>query len=58
MLKYEGVTFLMAPAKALTKEEFIAKYLNVFWQDKSEEIRRKMLGNVYNLIKGTGKSKK
>ena len=50
MLKYENVTFLKEPAKRLTKEEFIALHLNVFWLDRDEATRKKILGQVYDLI--------
>ena len=58
MLKYENVTFLREPAKKLTREEFIALHLNVFWLDRKEITRRKMLGTVHDLIIGVKKSKK
>lgn len=58
MLKYENVTFLKEPAKRLTKEEFIALHLNVFWPDRDEATRKKMLGKVHDLITGAKKAKK
>lgn len=58
MVKYENVTFLKEPAKRLTREEFIARHLNVFWQDRKESTRRKMLGNVHDIIMGVKKNKK
>lgn len=58
MLKYENVTFLKEPARRLTRDEFIALHLNVFWQDRKEEVRRKMLGSVYDLITGKKSDKK
>lgn len=58
MLKYENVTFLKGPAKSLTKEEFIAQHLNVFWPDRDEETRKKMLGTVHDLIIGAKKARK
>lgn len=58
MLKYENVTFLKEPARRLTRDEFIAQHLNVFWQDRKEEVRRKMLGSVHDLITGKKKDKK
>lgn len=51
MLRYENVTFLKEPVQRQTRDEFIAVHLNVFWRDKEERIRRKMLGQVYDLIK-------
>lgn len=58
MVKYENVTFLKEPAKRLTREEFIARHLNVFWQDRKESTRRKMLGTVHDIIMGVKKTKK
>ena len=58
MVKYENVTFLKEPAKRLTREEFIAQYLNIFWQDRKESTRRKMLGTVHDIIMGVKKTKK
>ncbi len=58
MLKYENVTFLKAPAKKVSREEFISQHLNVFWQDRDESTRKKMLGTVHDLIIGTKKVKK
>lgn len=58
MLKYENVTFLKEPATKLTREEFIAQHLHVFWQDRKESTRRKMLGQVHDLITGVKHSKK
>lgn len=58
MLKYENVTFLIEPAKRLTREEFIAQHLNVFWQNRKESTRKKMLGEVHDLITGAKKSNK
>lgn len=57
MLKYENVTFLKEPVMKMTKDEFIAQHLHVFWQDRKESTRRKMLGTVYSLITGA-KAKK
>lgn len=58
MLKYENVTFLAEPAKSLSREEFIALHLDVFWQDRKVTTRKKMLGEVHDLIMGVSKSKK
>lgn len=58
MLKYENVTFIKEPAKKLTKEEFIGLHLNIFWLDRDEETRKKMLGAVHDLITGSKNTKK
>lgn len=54
MLKYEGVNFVISAVKAMSKDEFISLHLNVFWKDRTEKQRRKMLSDVYQKI--TGKS--
>nr|DAF09547.1 MAG TPA: hypothetical protein [Caudoviricetes sp.] len=58
MLRYENVTFLRDPVKQLSRQKFIALHLNVFWMDRDESTRRKMLGEVYDLIKGPKKTRK
>lgn len=55
MLRYENVTFLKEPVQKQTKEEFISAHLNVFWREKEEKVRKKMLGQVYDLIKKPAK---
>ena len=47
---YEGVNFNEPVVKTMTKEEFEERHLNLFWLDKDEETRKKMLTEVYNLI--------
>lgn len=58
MLRYENVTFLKEPVKGLSKEEFIARNVGVFWQDREEATRKKMLGQVYDLINKPAKKRK
>lgn len=52
MLKFEGVTFIVDAVRRMTKEEFIGKHLNVYWKDRKEKQRRKMLTDVYEKIAG------
>lgn len=52
MLKFEGVTFVADAVKRMTKEEFIEAHLNVYWKDRKEKQRRKMLSDVYDKIAG------
>lgn len=47
----EGVTFIEPAVKAMKKNEFIDKHMPVIWQDRSEEDRKKMLSDTYDLIK-------
>lgn len=52
MLKYENVTFIKDAVKDMTKEQFVAAHVDVFWQDRDKETREKMLAEVYGLIAG------
>lgn len=56
MFKYEGVTFVVEAAKAMSKEVFIKHHIDNFWLDRDKETRSKMLADVYQRI--VGKSKK
>lgn len=58
MLKYENVTFIKEEVKKMSKSAFIAQHLNVFWLDRDEAKRKKMLGAAYDLITGVKKGKK
>lgn len=57
MIKYENVTFIKVEVMKMKKGEFINHHLNIFWLDKNEETRRKMLSQVYDLCAGPKKSK-
>lgn len=50
---YEGVNFNDEAVRKMTPAEFEARHIGVFWKDKDEETRRKMLSEVYELIAGT-----
>jgi len=56
---FEGVNFNEPVIKAMSKDEFEERHLNILWLDRDEETRKKMLSEVYNLItkqkKKTGK---
>ncbi len=47
---YEGVTFIKSTCLKLSREEFIEKHLRIFWTDRKEATRRKMLGKAYDLM--------
>lgn len=49
-MTFEGVNFNEHAVKAMTKEEFEARHLGLFWLDRDEATRKKMLGQVYGLI--------
>ena len=52
---FEKVSFSVDYAKSVTKEEFIERHVDVFWLDRSEDVRRKMLSDAYDIItKGAG----
>lgn len=46
---YEGVNFNEDAVRAMTKESFVETHLHALWRDRSEEDRRKMLDEVYEL---------
>jgi hypothetical protein len=52
---FEKVSFSVEYAESVTKEEFIERHVGVFWLDRSEDVRRKMLSDAYDIItKGAG----
>ena len=52
---FEKVSFSVEYAKSVTKEEFIERHVDVFWLDRSEDVRRQMLSDAYDIItKGAG----
>ena len=55
---YEGVTFVEAEVKKMGEQDFVKTMLPVFWQDRDEATRKKMLADVYSRITGKGKRKK
>lgn len=57
MIKFENVTFVKANVLRVKKEDFISSHLNIFWRDKDEETRKKMLSQAYDLCAGAKKTK-
>ena len=52
---FECVNFDEADACRLSKGQFVEKYMDVLWQDRSEGDRRKMLEDAHDVItKGAG----
>ncbi len=49
-LRFEGVTFVKSECAKLSREDFIKQHLNVFWMDRKESARSKMLGKAYDLM--------
>lgn len=50
MIKYEGVTFIKSEIAKMCKADFIDLHLPLFWLDRDEKTRRKMLTSVYGKI--------
>lgn len=57
MIKFENVTFISSEVLKMKKTEFISSHLKIFWRDKDEETRRKMLSQAYDLCAGPKKAK-
>ena len=49
-VRFEGVTFIRSECVKMTREDFITRHLHVFWTDRKEATRRKMLGKAYDLM--------
>lgn len=50
MIRFEGVSFVISAIKKISKEEFINKFINVYWLDRTEKRRKKMLSDAYDKI--------
>lgn len=48
----DRVNFNDDEVRKLSREDFIAMHAGVFWQDREEETRLKMLSDVYDRICG------
>lgn len=57
MIKFENVTFIKSEVLKMKKAEFISSHLKIFWRDKDEETRRKMLSQAYDHCAGPKKAK-
>ncbi|MCM1093791.1 MAG: hypothetical protein NC421_07545 [Lachnospiraceae bacterium] len=49
-LRFEGVTFMKSECVKMSREDFISRHLDVFWMDRKEATRGKMLGKAYDLM--------
>lgn len=49
-IRFEGVTFIKSECVKMSREDFINRHLDVFWTDRKEATRRKMLGKAYDLM--------
>lgn len=57
----DGVNFVDEVCVKMSKEEFIERHKDAFWQDRDEEVRKQMLADAYDLMnppKREGKKKK
>lgn len=46
----EGVFFVVEECRKMTKDEFVNRFIDVFWQDRPRKERKKMLNDAYALI--------
>ena len=46
----EGVNFVDEVCKSMTKEEFVAKFVDVFWTDRPVKERKRILSDTYSLL--------
>ncbi|MCR8892442.1 hypothetical protein QVN99_01815 [Bacteroides caecigallinarum] len=54
-MRVDGVTFVVAEVKKVTKEKFIENHIGVLWQSIKEGDRKKKLSDVYDSIVGKPK---
>lgn len=47
---FEGVNFNDDEVRKLSREEFEQQHLGLFWRDRDEATRKKMLAQAYGLI--------
>lgn len=47
---FERVNFNDEEIKKMSRDEFESRHINLFWLDRDEATRKKMLGQVYDLI--------
>lgn len=47
---FEGVNFNEGEIKKISRDEFESRHIDLFWLNRDEATRKKMLGQVYDLI--------
>lgn len=47
---FERVNFNEEEIKKMSREDFETRHIGLFWLDRDEATRKKMLGQVYSLI--------
>ncbi|TGG36599.1 hypothetical protein [Duncaniella freteri] len=55
---FERVNFVEEEIKKMSRDEFESRHINLFWLDRDEATRKKMLGQVYDLINKPAKQTK
>lgn len=55
---YERVNFNEEEVKKMSREDFESRHINLFWLDRDEATRKKMLGEVYDIIHKPAKQTK
>lgn len=55
---YEQVNFNEEAVRKMSQEEFESRHIGLFWQNRDEATRKKMLAEVYGLICKPTKSRK
>lgn len=55
---FEGVNFNEEEIKKMIWDEFESRHINLFWLDRDEATRKKMLGQVYDIINKPAKPSK
>lgn len=47
---FEHVNFNEEEIKKMSREEFESRHIGLFWLDRDEATRKKMLGQAYDII--------
>lgn len=55
---YEGVNFNEKEVVKMSQEDFEAMHIDLFWKNRDEAIRKKMLAEIYGMIRPAKSSKK
>ena len=55
---FEQVNFNHTEVAKMSRDDFVAQHINLFWLDRDEATRHKMLGQVYDLINKPAKQTK
>lgn len=55
---YERVNFNEEEVKKMSRDEFESRHIDLFWLDRDEATRKKMLGEVHDIITKPAKQTK